>query len=87
LWLLESSKQHQIDQAPTATGADLDRLASLEKDAKLDANLGNVAVIAGGVAIAAGIGWYVYEKRRGHEVVVTPTPTAGGAAVSIGGVW
>jgi len=84
-WMLESSKQDQIDAAPTRTGADLDRLASLESSAKLYANVGNVAVIAGGVAIAAGVGWYIYEKRHGHEVTVTPT--AGGAAVTIGGTW
>jgi tetratricopeptide (TPR) repeat protein len=57
----------------------------LQHSAERSATIANVMFVIGGVAIAGGIGWKIYQWRTGSETtaVVTATPT--GAAIE--GVW
>jgi hypothetical protein len=87
-WGLAASTQGEIDDAPTATAADLERLADLEDEARLRANVGNVLIVAGAVVAAGGVTWYLVSRRRGREVRVAPlVDPSGGGGVAIGGAW
>jgi tetratricopeptide (TPR) repeat protein len=57
----------------------------LQDSAERSATIANVMFVVGGVAIAGGIGWKIYQWRTGSETtaVVRATPT--GAAIE--GVW
>src|SRR5262249_6137637 len=85
-WAIASSKQSDIDGAPSATAPELEHLASLESSAKTYATAGNVLVIGGAVvAIAGGVLWW----RSSGDAAVTVTPAVGAdhAAVFVGGRW
>ncbi len=87
-WGLAAGKQDQIDGASTATADDLDRLSDLESQARLRATFGNVLVIGGSIAVAGGIGWWLYQRRGSdRSVSVAPAPMPGGGGVAIGGTW
>jgi len=89
LYTLASDKQDEIDRAPTDTLADLQRLESLEKDGKNLATLGNVATIAGALAVGAGVTLAIMQGRRADERPrVSAAPTIGrglGVMVTVGG--
>lgn len=92
-WVLAAIEQGEIDDAPTATAADLDRLARLERTAERYASAGNALVIAGGVAAAAGAVWW-WTAGRGRDrapddrgLVVTPRLAPTGAGVVVEGRW
>ena len=92
-WVLAAIEQGEIDDAPTATAADLDRLARLERTAERYASAGNALVIAGGVAAAAGAVWW-WTAGRGRDrapddrgLVVTPRLAPTGAGVIVEGRW
>lgn len=88
-WGLASSTQGQIDDAPTSTAEDLERLADLEDTAKSRAMTGNVLVIAGGVAVAGGVTWYLLAPRKQGErsVQAAPLVLPGGGGIGISGSW
>lgn len=48
-WLLASSAESDVAEAPVATAADLERLVDLEARARTRAGLGNALVVAGGL--------------------------------------
>lgn len=84
-WTLASGTQQQIDDAPTGSAADLERLASLEATAKDRALAGNILVITGAVAIAGGVTWYFLDRRE--EVRAAPLVVPGGGGIAVGGAW
>ena len=86
-WGLASSTQGQIDDAPTSTAEDLERLADLEDKAKSRAMIGNVLVIAGGVAVAGGLTWYLLSPKRERSVQAAPLVVPGGGGIGISGSW
>ncbi len=57
----------------------------LQRSAERSATIANVMFVVGGVVIAGGVGWKIYQWRTGSETtaVVRATPT--GAAIE--GVW
>ena len=90
LWVTAGNLQNDIDNAPTATVADLDNLASLEDRARLRANVGNLFVAAGFIAASAGIIRAVIMHRRtaaesgpAPTTDVAPMPVQGGAGVML----
>ena len=86
-WGLAASTQGQIDDAPTDSAADLDRLVTLEDQARQRALIGNVLVIGGAVVAAAGATWYLLDRRRERPVHAAPLVVPGGGGVAIGGTW
>jgi hypothetical protein len=88
-WALASSKQRDIDRAPTSTAADLDHLASLETSAKRYATAGNVLVVGGAIVTVAGaaLWWRVWHGSHGESVTVAPSVAPDHAGVWIGGAW
>jgi hypothetical protein len=87
LWASESSKQDQIDTAPTKTVSDLKNLQDLEDSAQTYALVGDVMVLAG-LAVGGYGGWVLYKDHKEHQqVVVTPAVTPTGPTVTIGGTW
>ncbi len=89
LYTLASDKQDEIDRAPTDTLSDLQRLESLESDGKNLAALGNVATIAGALAVGAGVTLAILQGRRGDTPPrVSAAPTIGhglGVVITVGG--
>jgi hypothetical protein len=86
-WALASSKQSDIDHAPTSTAADLDKLADLESTAKHDATIGNVMFVGGAVIAVTGAALWWRSWRGDHGVAIAPSVGPDHAAVMIGGVW
>lgn len=87
LWANASSKQDQIDSAPTNNAQQLVALRDLEDKAQTYAIAGDVMVVAG-IALAGYGVWTIYKDHKEKQrVVVTPTATPAGAGVTIGGVW
>jgi hypothetical protein len=87
-WGLASVKQGEIDDAPTSTPEDLDRLADLEAAGQLRANVGNVLVVAGALVAAGGVTWYLLgRKGRDESLHASPVIVPGGAGIAIGGAW
>ncbi|MDQ3340440.1 MAG: hypothetical protein M4D80_35225 [Myxococcota bacterium] len=88
LWLSASSLQDDIDNADTSDNGDIDRLKELEDKASSRGWAGNIFVVAG--LAVAGYGGYRLWKLSRSKAVVTPTPTEGGAAVTltiVGDLW
>ena len=88
LWGLAASTQGDIDAAPTATVADLERLVELEADADRYASLGNGLVVGGGLAVVAAGVWILWHRQ--HEragVRVTPALAPGSATVTLEASW
>jgi hypothetical protein len=85
-WMIAAKKQGDIDGAPTATAADLDRLEQMEGSARSYARIGNGLVIAGALTAAAGaVWWWKVDRRR--DTVVTPVVTPEGGGVVLEGRW
>jgi hypothetical protein len=77
--------QNDIDEAPTATPADLDALEELESRGRLRYRLSYVLLGVGAVSLAAGITFAILQRREAkRSVAVVPTGDGGVAAV-IGG--
>lgn len=85
-WGLAALKQGDIDDAPTSTAADLERLADLESSARTYATTGNVLVIAGAVAVTAGAVWWWKVGKRA-DVAVSPMVGRDGSGVALEGRW
>jgi hypothetical protein len=88
LWLSASSLQDDIDNADTGDNGDFDNLKELEDKASSRGWAGNIFVVAG--LAVAGYGGYRLWKLSRSKAVVTPTPTEGGAAVTltiVGDLW
>ena len=91
LWLSADSKQGEIDDAPTDTVADLERLEDLESSARTRANIGNVLVAAGLIAASVGVVRAFMQGRSssesppppGNRPEVTPMPVQGGAGLTL----
>lgn len=86
-WGLAGAKQGEIDDAPTATAADLAHLADLESSGRAYAAAGNGLVIGGAIALAAAGTWIYLNRRRERSVQVAPAIGPGTAAVTLGGQW
>lgn len=86
-WGLAAGKQSAIDDAPTATSADLAHLADLEDSGRAYAAAGNALVITGAVALAAAGTWYYLGRRRERAIAVAPSVGPSGAAVHLGVRW
>ena len=85
-WSIAAVKQGDIDDAPTSSAADLERLADMESSARGYANVGNGLVIAGVVTAAAGAVWW-WKVGRARDTAVTPVVTGDGAGVMLRGRW
>ncbi len=87
MWALAARKQGEIDDAPAGTARELEALADLEASARWRAGAGNVLVIGGAVAAAAGAGLYWLRGGAERGPSVGAAPVAGGAALTLGGAW
>jgi hypothetical protein len=88
LWNAASSKQSEIDKAPTATRDDLLHLKDLESSADAYALWGNVTFFTGVAAAGAG-GFLLWRSRSGSSqtsarLVPIAVGDGGGVAVTIG---
>jgi hypothetical protein len=81
LWSSKSSVQGDIDTHPTATVEDLQDLRALEDKAATRANVGNLMVL-GGLALGGVGGWLLWRDHKA-QLVVTPTVTDHGAAMTL----
>ena len=86
LWASESSKQDEIDNAPTQTLSELRHLQDLEDKAQTYAIVGDL-VLLGGLALGGIGGWMLYKDHQERSVVVTPAATPTGPAVVLRGTW
>ncbi len=88
LLVASQNKQSEVDEAPTDTVEDLENLSDLEASGRRYARWGNLFVVVGGVAAAAG-GFLVWKQGRTTDGEVTVAPSAGdggvGAAVLVRG--
>lgn len=84
-WGLAAMKQGDIDDAPTGSAEELERLEEMESSARGYARVGNGLVIAGGIMAAAGAVWWWKVGRE--PVTVTPVVGNDGAGVVLGGRW
>ena len=83
LWSKAGDTQDQIDRAPTATRADLERLAALERDADGYATIGNITAI-GGLALAGVSGYFWWRQRRQARTArIVPAVFDGGAGITL----
>jgi hypothetical protein len=86
MWASASSKQDDIDDAPTQTVDQLRALQELEDKAQTTAIVGDLMVL-GGLALAGVGGWLLYKDHQERTVVLTPVATPTGPAVMLGGTW
>ncbi len=86
LWASASSKQDEIDNAPTQTIGQLRRLKDLEDEAQTHAVAGDLMVLAG-LALGGIGGWLLYKDHQERRMVLTPAVTPTGPAVLLGGTW
>ncbi len=82
MWSSASGVQDDIDRAETDSVNDFMRLQDLEDTASSRAWAGNVLVLAG-LALGGYGGWLLYKDHQGKQVMVTPTPLEGGAAITL----
>ena len=83
-WLVASSKQGDIDNAPTNTPEDFARLVDLENNAKTSATLGNVFFLSG--LALAGVGTYM-AYRQGRSRKPAEPPAEGTAETQARVIW
>ena len=78
-WFAADSAQASIDEAPTNTVDDLERLENQESTARLRANIGNVLVAAGVITASYGLvrGWLQYRRGSVEVAPVSPQGTPG----------
>jgi hypothetical protein len=87
-----SSKQSEVDEAPTETGEDIQRLMDLESSGKRYTTLGNVFMIGGGIAAVVGGVLVVMQARskpteRPTAIGVAPTAAGDGMTIVFGGTF
>ena len=76
------SIKRDVQNAPTDTLEDIQRLRALEDRGAQRTLIGNVLLIGGGVALAAGIVRAVIQRKATTtEPMVQPVPTEGGAVI------
>lgn len=75
------SIKRDVQNAPTETAADIRRLRALEDKGVQRTLIGNVLLIGGGVALAAGVVRAVIQRTSRSEPVIQPVPTEGGAVL------
>ena len=80
------SIKRDVQNAPTETIQDIQRLRALEDKGAQRTLIGNVLLIGGGVALAAGVVRAVLQRKAtttaAPEVpIVQPVPTEGGAMI------
>lgn len=81
-----SGRQDEIDAQPTGSVDDLDRLEELEDSAERLELFGNGLLVAGALTAAVGITLVIVGATSSESepaVVVSPTPMAGGAGVTV----
>ena len=87
LLYLASDRPDQVDSAPTASAADLDRLEQLEDEGEQFTLAGNALLIGGGVAIAAAATLAVIRGLSGGDddggVALAPMALPGGAGIHL----
>jgi hypothetical protein len=87
LLYLARDRQDQVDSAPTASAADLDRLEELEDEGEQFTLAGNALLIGGGVAIAAAATLAVIRGLSGGDddggVALAPMALPGGAGIHL----
>lgn len=72
-WGFAAVKQGNIDDAPTSTAADLDRLEAMEDSARAYASAGNGLVITGAITAAAGaVWWWKIGQKKDDAPASTP---------------
>ncbi len=86
LWASESSKQDEIDNAPTQTISQLKHLQDLEDKAQTYAVVGDLMML-GGLALGGIGGWMLYKDHQERSIVLTPMATPTGPAVLLRGTW
>lgn len=86
-WALAAQLQRQIDDAPVGTPAELEEVVALEDRTAFRAMVGNVMVIAGALATAAGGVWWYADRRGRGRTTVEIAPAPDGAVVTLGGSW
>lgn len=75
-----------VENAPRETRDDFDRLVALEDKGQFRTRAGAVLLVAGGVALTAGLVRAMLQRQspaRDEEQVVSVTPISGGAAVFV----
>jgi len=70
-----------VDNAPRNTPDDFAKLRALEDKGVLRTRIGDVLVVAGGIAVAVAVVRGVLEHRSTEATVVQPVPIDGGAAI------
>jgi len=80
LWASESGVQSDIDNAPTSTPADIQRLKDLESKASGYAWGGNIAMVLG--LGAGGYGAYLLWKDHKEHTMLTPAPPPSGTGMT-----
>lgn len=78
--LSAQSLKDPVATAPHDTVEDFQKLKALEDKGILRTRIGDVLLVVGGAAVIYGVIRIVTESRK-HEVIVTPAPTDGGAAI------
>jgi hypothetical protein len=83
-----SGKQSGLDDAPDMTREEIDRLLDKEKTAERYQLIGNSLLIAGGVTLAVGATLAILQARSSEPtetpaMVIAPSPTRGGAMVTL----
>ncbi|HLL22162.1 MAG TPA: hypothetical protein VK427_08520 [Kofleriaceae bacterium] len=82
LWQQAGDLQDDIDGARIDDRRDLDALRQIEDKASSRAWAGNLCVLAG-LAVGGYGGYRMWKALGAKQVVVTPTPVDGGAAVTL----
>ena len=83
---LASSKQSEVDDAPTDTGDDIRRLMDLEASGKRYTTIGNVLMIAGSIsAVVGGVLVIMQARARPAERATTigMGPVSGGSGMAL----
>lgn len=82
------SIKRDVQNAPTGTLAEIQRLRALEDKGAQRTLIGNVLLIGGGVALAAGVVRAVIQRKSATTVtpeapIVQPVPIEGGAMIML----
>jgi hypothetical protein len=87
LWMARD-RQQQVDGAPTASAADLDRLEGIEEEGERFTRFGNALLIGGSAALVVGSALIVYQGlanggRDRSSLAVAPALVPGGAGINL----
>jgi hypothetical protein len=87
--VLAKGKQDEVDQAPTATPEDFDRLVELEDEGEQLTRIGNGLLIGGGAALALGGAFILYQglsdggDQARPSASLSPMPVTAGLGLSL----